>query len=318
MNCSLACLLKITPSTLETMVAIAKTPAILSSEIFLKFSDYAGWLILLEGDFDQRFWTPRLDTSNLRPINCMGKSNVLGTLDLPIFKNQTQKIIALLDKDYDKILSRLVQYPKLVYTDENDLEVTLLCCPSVGAASSIERILRESVDGNKFKLFELNVGCSAVEHLRKMAANYGVLRLVNEQMQSGVSFDNLPIRHNNFLDHTSLQQNQTALHNTFVDAVNQVGKVQLTLVDLAKKIELHQINGLFSGWALVQGHDLMQLLAIAMNSSSLRHETGHRQVSEESLARDLCLMIHRQDLQATVMFQNLMGQGDDLGLALFR
>ncbi len=247
----------------------------------------------------------------------MGKPNVLGTLDWLISRNQAQNIVALADKDYDEILARLRQFPQLVYTDKNDLEVTLLRCPSSAVAPAMERILSESVDSGKLRSFEAGAGHSVVEHLRQMAANYGVLRLINEQLQSGVNFDRLPIRNNNFLDHKTLQQNQTALQSVFVDAANQAGKVQITAVDLAGKIELYQTSGLFSGWALVQGHDLIQLLAIAINSSALRHEAGHRQVSEESLARDLCLMIHRNDLQITAMFQGLREHGDLAGLEFF-
>lgn len=299
------------------MVAIAKTPAVLSSEILLKSSGYTGWFLLVEGDFDQRFWTSRLNEAHLRAINCVGKSNVLGTLDLLTSRNQAQKIVALADKDYDEVLSRLTQFPQLIYTDENDLEVTLLRCPSNAVRPAMERILCESVDNRKLQSFETSNGYSVVEHVRRMAASYGVLRLINEQMQSGVNFDSLPIRHNRFLDYTTLQQNQTALQNAFVETANQVGKAQLTAVDLTAKMESHRIGGLFSGWALVQGHDLMQLLAIAINSSALRHDAGHRQVSEESLARDLCLMIHRNDLQTTRMFQSLVKQGDLGRLSFF-
>lgn len=300
------------------MVAIAKTPAVLSSEILLKSSGYAGWFILLEGDFDQRFWMSRLNSSHLRPINCVGKPNVLGTLDWLISTNQAQKVVAVADKDYDEILERLRQFTQLVYTDKNDLEVTLLLCLSSSAELAIGRILSESVDDSKLRLFESHIGHSVVEHLRRMAANYGVLRLVNEQLQGGVNFDHLPIRHNNFLDHTTLEQNPSVLQSAFIDATNRVGKIQLTAAELGSKIEFYRISGLFSGWALVQGHDLMQLLAIAINSNTLKHRVGHRQVSEESLARDLCLMIHRSDLQATVMFQKLHGQGESAGLEFLK
>ncbi len=300
------------------MVAIAKTPAVLSSEILLKSSGYTGLFVLLEGDFDQRFWASRLNSLYLRPINCVGKPNVLDTLELLISKNQAQKIVALADKDYDEVLMRLRQRPRLFYTDENDLEVTLLRCPTNVVNNAIEKIFRESVDSEKFQSFERHAGHSVVEQLRRMAADYGVLRLINEQLQSGVNFDSLPIRHSHFLDHATLQQDQTALQNGFVNAVNQAGRVQITTDVLRNQIVLHRDSGLFSGWALVQGHDLMQLLATAINSVCLRHNAGHRQVSEESLARDLCLMIHHNDLQSTAMFQGLHEQGDLVGIEFFK
>lgn len=300
------------------MVAIAKTPAVLSSEILIKSSGYIGWFILLEGDFDQRFWASRLNPSHLKPINCVGKANVLGTLDLLISTNKAQKVIALADKDYDEVLARLMQYSQLVYTDENDLEVTLLRCPSSGITAAIGKILGESVDTNKRESFEASIGFTIVEHLQKMASNYGVLRLINEQLGSGVDFDQLPILHSSFLNHAAVEQNHTILLSTFVNAVNQAGRVVLIEADLLAYVESHRINGLFSKWALVQGHDLMQLLAIAINSKVLRHATGHKQASEDSLARDLCLMIHRHDLQTTGMFRTLEAHGDLAKLKFFK
>lgn len=296
------------------MAPIAKTPAILRSEILIKSSGYAGWFILLEGDFDQRFWESRLNLPYLKPINCVGKLNVLGTLGLLTSTNQAQKIIALADKDYDEILVQLRQVSQLVYTDENDLEVTLLRCSSSATEPAMDRILRESVDESKRKSFETNIGYSVVEHLRQMAASYGVLRLINERLQSGVNFDHLPILHNSFIDHSTLQQNLAALQGAFVNAVNQAGKIQLTTVDLAEQIEFHRQSGLFLGWALVQGHDLMQLLATAINSNALKDKT---QASEDSLARDLCLTIYKNDLQATVMFQKVCKYGNLAGVTFF-
>lgn len=296
------------------MAPIAKTPAILRSEILIKSSGYAGWFILLEGDFDQRFWESRLNPPHLKPINCVGKLNVLGTLGLLTSTNQAQKIIALADKDYDEILVQLRQVSQLVYTDENDLEVTLLRCSSSATEPAMDRILRESVDESKRKSFETNIGYSVVEHLRQMAASYGVLRLINERLQSGVNFDHLPILHNSFIDHSTLQQNLAALQGAFVNAVNQAGKIQLTTVDLAEQIEFHRQSGLFLGWALVQGHDLMQLLATAINSNALKDKT---QASEDSLARDLCLTIYKNDLQATVMFQKVCKYGNLAGVTFF-
>lgn len=300
------------------MVAITKTPAVLSSEIHIKSSGYVGWFILLEGDFDQRFWAARLNPLHLKLINCVGKTNVLETLELLISTNEAQRIVALVDKDYDEILLRQMQASQLFYTDENDLEVTLLRCSFSGIETMIQRILSESVDTSKRAEFEAGVGILILEHLRQMAANYGVLRLINEQLQSGVKFDHLPILHNNFLNHNTLQQEKVVLQDAFINAVNQAGKVKLTTVGLLEMVESHQLNGLFSEWALVQGHDLMQLLATVINCTSLKYNTGHKQATEESLARDLCLMIHPNDLQTTKMFQNLRMRGNLAGINFFK
>lgn len=293
------------------MAAISKTPAVLSSEILIKNAGHQGYFILLEGDFDQRFWGNRL-TQNLRLINCTGKPHVLGTLELLTRQNKAENIVALVDKDYDEILSRLASHQNLVYTDKNDLEVTLLNCPSDTFVTVVNRILDEYVDKTKRDNFEKRIGHSVIEHIRKVAADYGVLRLINEKLQLCISFDKeIKIQNDKFLDKKDIILHKNVLHDYFIEAAARS-------VDLLTEIQLHRESGLFSGWQLVQGHDLMQLLAIAINSESLKPAKEHKQASEDSLGRDLRSMLHKHDLQTTTMFQTLEQHGQRVGLVFFK
>jgi hypothetical protein len=317
MSCWLLCLPKNVLKANEVMTAISKTPFVLASEIVLKSQNHSGFFFLLEGDFDQRFWESRLNSSHLKIINCVGKANVLGTLDLFNSQNTVQKIVALVDKDYDEIQGKKRNLPQLVYTDENDLEVTLLRCPKNAVQTAIEKILSQSVDSGKFRNFEASIGCTLVDNLRKMAANYGVLRLINEQLVSGGDFNKLSILHQEFLDHSTFTQDEAALQKEFIQELVRAGKVSISQDELNVKIEEHQRNGLFEEWALVQGHDLLKLLATAINSKILKRDAGHTSADESSLARDLCLMIHRQDLETTNMFCELSQKGSNVQLDFF-
>lgn len=307
---------KIIPKTFEVMNQISKNPRVLTSEIYFKSQDYDGWFILLEGDFDQNFFYSRINQSNLKPINCAGRQNLLDTLDLLTYESNIQNIIALADKDYDKILNRLKEHPKLIYTDKNDLEVTLLNCQSTGTA--LERILEESVDKTKIISFEESSKYSIIESIRLIASNYGALRLVNEDLKCCVKFEELSIINQTFFNHSHLKQDEYALQNYFVNAVNQIGNINITMEGLSTHINKYKTNGLFQGWDLVQGHDLMLLLSTTINSNKLRKETGHRQASEDSLARDLCLMIHKEHLRATDMFQRLLSMEGTAGVPFFK
>lgn len=309
---------KTIPKTFEVMNQIPKNPRALTSEIHLKSQDYDGWFILLEGRFDKKFFDSRINQSNLKPIDCAGRQNLLDTLDLLTPASTTQNIIALADKDYDKILDRLKKYPQLIYTDKNDLEVTLLHCPSIGVSIALERILEESVDEDKIISFNQSAGHSVVENIRLIASNYGVLRLINEELKCCVKFEELSIINKTFFNHLHLKQDEYALKNYFINAANEIGNTNITMEDLNTNINKYKTNGLFQGWDLVQGHDLMLLLSTSINSNKLRKETGHRQASEDSLARDLCLMIHKEHLRATDMFQRLLSMENTAGVSLFK
>lgn len=290
------------------MSLISKTPEVLSSELSLKSEGFDGWFILLEGDFDQRFWSTRLRSSEIKIINCTGKSNVLGVVELLHSKNQWNKIVALVDKDFDELTGRMLDRPNLFYTDKNDLESTIICCSSSGIESVLERILLESVSGEKRLAFEVSRGVGLVDFIKAMASNYGVLRLINEELHGNVGFDNLPIIHSDYFNHSSLDQNFIEIQRRFLELINV--NVIFTQADLNAKIETHRAAGLFFDWSLVQGHDFIKLLSAAINCQKLRLDSGHRQASEASLARDLCLMLHRTDLALTNMVRRLVEKNE--------
>jgi hypothetical protein len=300
------------------MTNIAKTPAILSSEILLKSSGFSGVFLLVEGDFDQRFWANHIYKQHVKLINCVGKPNVIGALELSKNTHQSHRFLALADKDYDVILNQLKSYPELIYTDENDLELTLLLCPPNYAVPFLETILQQSVDVQKRQLFEATVGHSLVEHLRIAATNYGVLRLINQDLQCGVDFDRLPILHSDFFDHTSLHQDIAALTLAFFNEVVQVGKVRLTLLQLNGLIQSKVSIAYSSSWGLAQGHDVVKLVATAINSTSLRPASNFTKASEISLARDLCLLVNNNELKKTTMYQKICAYQKSAGFSGFQ
>ena len=55
--------------------SIPKTPQALASEIHIKALDNLAHFLLLEGDFDLRFWETRLNSLVLRPVE-IGRAHV--------------------------------------------------------------------------------------------------------------------------------------------------------------------------------------------------------------------------------------------------
>ena len=98
--------------------------------------------------------------------------------------------------------------------------------------------------------------------------------------------------------------------------MNLAGKTTLTQDQLEAEISRHVCTELLSGWDLVQGHDLMKLLAVSINSDALKKASDHVPASEKSLTRDLCL-IHLAELSTSKMFNQLDSFGKQAGLELF-
>lgn len=283
--------------------SIPKTPQALASEIHIKALDNPAHFLLLEGDFDLRFWETRLNPRALRPVECGGKPTVLETLNQLHGQAVVQRVLGLVDADFDRLLGH-VQPPRVVVTDETDLETTLLLLQcSLPTQMNMERLLAATVDAGKRNAFEQQNGCSLVEHVRRTASQFGVLRLLNEQHGWCISIKGMSVLNPQWFDRASLALRTPDLHQAFLGKLREAGH-DIDQHQLTALIQTCAQRGWLSGWQLVQGHDLMAVLVTAMNSESLRRAKGHQQVSEVSLHRDLLLM-HWHDIQTCSMIHDL-------------
>ena len=81
--------------------SIPKTPQVLATEIHMKAQDNPAHFLLLEGDFDLRFWEKRLNPRALRPVECGGKRIVLETLNQLHGQVVLHRVWGLVDADFD-------------------------------------------------------------------------------------------------------------------------------------------------------------------------------------------------------------------------
>lgn len=295
--------------------AISKTPQALASEIHIKSLDNSAHFLLLEGDFDMRFWETRLNPRALRPVECGGKSAVLDTLELLRGQAVVQRVLGLIDADFDRLLGHM-RSPRVVQTDETDLETTLLLLQcSAPTQMNMERLLAVTVDTEKRNTFERQKSCTVVEFVRRTVSQFGVLRLLNEQHGWNVAFSDMSVLNQQWFDHANLALNTSVLHQSFRDKLQAQGH-SVDLVQLTTLIQACVQRGWLFGWQLVQGHDLMAVLSAVMNSGLLRRTSGHQQVSEASLHRDLRLM-HWQDIQTCQMIHDLAA-AMPLGVSCFQ
>lgn len=280
--------------------AESKTPAILLSELIIKAQDSEHSFLLLEGPFDKRFWENRLNSTVLRSVECAGKKNLLDVLDLVSGRDLQARVIALADADFDRLLGKSPKWG-LVWTDQNDLEMTLLLLQCSQPVQTFwERLLISSIDPHKRTIFETKHQCSVIEFARRIACQYGVLRYLNEREGWGINFNkNLAILHPDWFDHTTHHLNVSSLHLAVIKQ-----NASISMPSLEAMIQACQQGGLLSDWSLVQGHDFIKVLSILVNSPDLRPSVGHLQWSESSLHRDMVLM-HWQDIQECPMVDQL-------------
>lgn len=280
-----------------TLTAL-KTPATLISEIQIKAQDTNHHFLLLEGDFDLRFWEGKLNPHAVRPIECGGKPHVINTLKLLENNSLLQRVFGLVDADFDRVLNREPSH-RLVWTDENDLETTLLLLNcSHPPQQYIERLINATVKPEARMKRERELGCNLVEHIRQIASQYGLLRYLNALHEWHIDFQKLSLLHNQWFDDKQCRLNIEQLHIALLSQLNPAWQME----NLQAEIQKCQQQNLLQGWQLVQGHDLLKVMVCILKTLP-RH--GGQQISEASLQRDLVL-IHCQDIQSTQMAHALL------------
>ena len=112
---------------------LAKTAGELIAEIKMLVIPQKKCYLLVEGDFDYKFWVTKIIADNVELVNCSGKENVIKAIEI----NGEQKLVimlGLLDQDYGYFFRKNIQNRNIIYTDFNDLETT---CFSFGIHKNI-------------------------------------------------------------------------------------------------------------------------------------------------------------------------------------
>lgn len=280
-------------------LAQSKTPAVLKAELALKSHGTTHHFLLLEGSFDLRFWEGRLNPAYLRPIDCGGKPNLVGTALQVASGPYASRVIGLMDADFDRLLGREAP-TRVLMTDQTDLESTLMLLQCQAPLQrNVDRLVVATAEVSKRQAFENHVGCSVVERVRSAVAQYGVVRYLNELRAWGVNFESLKILNRRWFNHADCSLDAQVLYQ---EIVNQSGGV-ISLAHLQMEIQGCVQQGLLSGWQLIQGHDFLTVLAHALG---LIKGNGVNTINEATLHRDL-ILTHWHDVQRTSMVTDLQG-----------
>ena len=282
--------------------AIPKSAKSIKSELLIKAQDSTHYFLLLEGDSDLRFWEEHLNHQAIKPVECGGKPVLLEVFVLLDGDPLENRVLGLVDADFDCLLNNQLPHPNLVHTDKNDLETSLLSL-QVNASNQtmLEKLIVHSVEQAKKKAFEKSQGLRLDQYILSIARQFGTLRYLNQCYQWNVNFNKLSVWNKQWMDHQTITLDSAALH----EAMRKKIANNIDLATLQTSIQMCFKQYSLKCWELVHGHDLMQLTALVFNSKLLCKNSGHTRVSETSLQRDLRLMVRWEDMQACQMVQTI-------------
>lgn len=282
--------------------AVPKSAKSIKSELLIKAQESTHYFLLLEGDFDLRFWESRLNDQTIKPVTCSGKDNVLTVLMELSRDPLCARILGLVDADFDRLLGKTLANLNLIYTDKNDLETSLLSLQfNTSGQTMLEKLIDISVDTVKKQVFEKSIGIRLDQYILSIASQFGTLRYLNHREQWNVDFNGISVLHREWMDHQTIKLDSAALHKAMLGKIAN----KIDLATLQTSIQMCFTQYSLKCWKLVHGHDLMKLTAHVFNSALLRQNSGSTNVNETSLQRDLRLMVRWEDMQACQMVRSI-------------
>jgi hypothetical protein len=242
------------------MGAAQRDAGVVFAEILMLQNAHRKAVFLVEGDSDSRFWKKFFAREHYHLIAVGGKKTML-PLIAKLDQTKNKEVIALLDLDFDQILGRLTQSPRLAYTSAHDFETELVASPALD--SLILEFVTSAESLRKLEEMRLNEG-SFLNALLHRALPFARLHLDNEFSKRQIDFvKTIQLIH--YFD-KDWQLDHDRLLKNYADVANlTVSQLLLALTQLPAAPELE----------LIQGHDLLLILALALGRTIKANPKPH-------------------------------------------
>ncbi len=224
-----------------------KDAGVVASEVIMTRQLHSGSFLIVEGEDDYKFWSPRVASGACELVIGNGKPNVEGAL-IRLDRGGFQGALGIVDDDFDILEGRSRPSPNLISTDGHDLESMLLRSPA------LDRLLAEYGKVKKIRKFETIHGGTILEALVERGLEFGRLRWL--ALRGGWSYPFRDRGPDRFLDETTWEVRRDDLHaeimRTSVFASIEELRAALAALPAADP------------WSICQGHDLISILRIGL------------------------------------------------------
>jgi hypothetical protein len=224
-----------------------KDAGVVASEVIMTRQLHSGSFLIVEGEDDHKFWSPRVTSGVCELVIGNGKPNVEGAL-IRLDRSSFQGALGIVDDDFDSLQGRSKPSPNLISTDGHDLECLLLRSPA------LERLLAEYGEAKKIQKFGKIYSGTIREALVERGLEFGRLRWLALRGGWPYSFgDRGPDR---FLNEATWEVRRDDLHAEVVRTGVFASTKELRAALAALSVADH--------WSICQGHDLISILRIGL------------------------------------------------------
>jgi hypothetical protein len=150
-------------------------------------STFKGSFLLVEGDIDARLFGRLVNRRACHVQICNNRASaicVVKILDSRHFVGH----LGVVDKDYSTLMNETISSENLLLTDENDIELTILC------SDTLDRFIAEYGSPEKINAIENSKGLPLREILIRSASTIGTLLLLSKTSGWNLDFKRMTFR----------------------------------------------------------------------------------------------------------------------------
>lgn len=263
----------------------------IANEIRLSRNGFFGSYLLVEGLSDQKVMSNFCEKDVCKIIPCYSKSNLIDATN-ELERTKCSGIIALADRDYCDILGYPTVNGDVIYTDENDMELTILHSPA------LDECLKEFGSKDKIDKITKSKNYSVVELICESASVIGAIRLLSQLEKWNLIFNNLKLKYkkgNSFY----LDKKKTV---NYVLGKNQQWKIDIDIV-MSKVNELMEKSVPLKNYC--NGHDCIRILGKALCKEIGSKDSFKDDKGAENLESTLRLTYKFRHFKLTNMYRDL-------------
>ncbi len=259
-----------------------------ANQLRLRRSTFSGAFLLVEGSSDKVFYERFVDKTVCEFVIMIGKSRAIAVLGI-LEKSSFQRVLAIVDADFDRLELSQYNSPNLLRTDTHDLETMLIDSPA------LDKVIVEFGSEDKIAKFG-NVRAALIE----AGVSIGYLRWISLSNELNLTFNG--IKFSKFINEQTLQIDESEL---IKEVKNKSQNFSLDNRDIQQWVANKKSDN-HDPLQICCGHDLVEILSLG-----LRKAIGTMKVEVDSLERSLRLAYEEVYFQQTQLYADIHQWGID-------
>ncbi|EDN70704.1 cytoplasmic protein [Beggiatoa sp. PS] len=227
---------------------------------------YQGTYLIVEGKSDYWFYTKFIDQKVCQvqiAYGCLKVITVINNLE----QTHYQQALGIIDADFRRLENETLLSDNILMTDVHDLETMIIQSPA------FEQVIESYYVKERYEAFIAKKQDDLRNILLQLAKPIAYLKWINKIYDYGLLFKpqketDKPLDYTKFIEKNNLTfKGYDELIKTVINyTINKIHPQKLTLSqqDILDKIKLKEMEGQPDLWQLCNGHDLTNLIAIAL------------------------------------------------------